>query len=255
MINYLVQTMEHHKLTHSPYIESGIKAYETMDEIIAYLEQSIADEYFSKSERKSLKELIAANPIDQDQLNFLRSKVYELANEKATDANYRFILEWVKNVNSALISKPVTEKSDAYFSPGEACRDVIIHQINNAITRMKICVFTISDDQITNAIISSHKKGKEIKIITDNDKSFDIGSDIERMAKEGIDIKMDTTPNHMHHKFMVVDDLSLITGSYNWTQSAARYNHENILLTKEAGVVKSFLNQFGQLWKEMSPFK
>lgn len=227
-----------------------------MNDILVHLEQSIADEYFSKSERKTLKELIAAHPIEVDQLNFLRSKVYELANAKATDANYRFILEWVKNANSALLTKPSSaEKSDAFFSPGEACREIIIQQINNSINRVKICVFTISDDHITNAIMSAHKKGREIKIITDNDKSFDIGSDIERLAQEGIDIKMDNTPNHMHHKFMVVDDVSLLTGSYNWTQSAARYNHENIVVTKEGGVVKSFLKEFSQLWNEMTPFK
>jgi cardiolipin hydrolase len=62
---------------------------------------------------------------------------------------------------------------------------------------------------------------------------------------------MDATPNHMHHKFMIVDDLALVTGSYNWTQSAARFNHENILVMKEPGVVKSFLKEFEQLWGRM----
>lgn len=228
---------------------------QNMDEIITHLEHSISDEYFSKAERKTLKELLAVNPINLDQINFLRSKVYEMAMANATDANYKFIIEWLKNVNSALLPKPEPEKSDAYFSPGETCRDVITNQINSAISRIKICVFTISDDHITNAIISAHKKGRDIKIITDNDKSFDIGSDIERLAQIGLDIKMDTTPNHMHHKFMVVDDASLITGSYNWTNSAARYNHENIVLTKESGVIKSFLKEFSQLWSEMTPFK
>jgi phosphatidylserine/phosphatidylglycerophosphate/cardiolipin synthase-like enzyme len=58
----------------------------------------------------------------------------------------------------------------------------------------------------------------------------------------------------MHHKFMVVDDSSLITGSYNWTLSAAKYNHENVLLTTEGGLVKSFLKEFGQLWHHMEPY-
>lgn len=225
-----------------------------MDEIIALLEESISDEFLSKTERKNLKELLVSKPIDDHQLNFLRSKIYELANEKATETNYRFIIEWVKAVNSALLSRPI-DKSDAFFSPGDTCREVIIRQIDNAIKRVNICVFTISDDQITNAIISSHRKGTLVRIITDNDKSLDLGSDIDRMAKEGVPVKMDATPNHMHHKFMVVDDVSLLTGSYNWTQSAARYNYENILLTKESGVVKSYLKEFSNLWNQMIPFK
>ena len=224
-----------------------------MDELIEQLRQSIQDEVFSKPERKSVRALVAEKALDEQQLNFLRSKIYDLANEKITATNYKFILEWVKNANSALVTNQ-SSFSDAYFSPGEACRNVIISQIKSATSLLQICVFTISDDYITDAIISSHKRGTQIKIITDNDKSLDEGSDIEQIAKLGIAVKMDRTTDHMHHKFMLVDGKALITGSYNWTRSAAKFNHENILLTREVGVVKSFLKEFDQLWKVTEKF-
>lgn len=226
-----------------------------MEEIITHLEESIQDEFFSKAERKSLRALIGEKPLDQHQLNFLRSRIYEMANDRVTPENYRFIIEWIKAANSALITSDKQETSDVYFSPGEACRSVIITQLNQALRDVKICVFTISDDQITDAIITTHKKGVQIQVITDNDKMEDEGSDIEQLADEGIPVKIDNTPNHMHHKFMVVDERALLTGSYNWTRSAARYNHENILLTKETPVIRSYLKEFSQLWKEMSAFK
>ena len=78
-------------------------------------------------------------------------------------------------------------------------------------------------------------------VITDNDKSLDLGSDIERLAKAGIAVKMDRTTDHMHHKFMVA-------------RSAAKHNHENILVAKEEDVVKSFLTEFEKLWKQMSTY-
>ena len=224
-----------------------------MDELIEQLQQSIQDEVFSKPERKSVRALVAEKTLDEQQLNFLRSKIYDLANEKITATNYKFILEWVKNANSALVTNQ-SSFSDAYFSPGEACRNVIISQIKSATSHLQICVFTISDDYITDAIIGSHERGTQIKIITDNDKSLDEGSDIEQIAKLGIAVKMDRTTDHMHHKFMLVDGKALITGSYNWTRSAAKFNHENILLTREVGVVKSFLKEFDQLWKVTEEF-
>lgn len=225
-----------------------------MDEIIQQLRLSIEDEILSRSEKKSIKALIGEKPLSNDQLNFLRSKIYEIANEKANPDNFPFILEWIKNANSALMTKDL-DKSNAFFSPGDACRNIIINQIMYATSRVNICVFTISDDRITSAIIDAHKRGKDVRIITDNDKSLDMGSDIAQLHKEGIAIKMDSTPNHMHHKFMVVDESSLITGSYNWTLSAARYNHENVLHSTEGGLVKSFLKEFGQLWNKMEPYK
>ncbi len=224
-----------------------------MDEIISHLHESIDDEIFSKSERRSLKTLLGESPLDYHQLNLLRNKMYELASERINPDNYKFILDWVKNVNNTLLSQP-QESSSAFFSPGDACRNIIISQILNAIRSIKICVFTISDDRITTAISTAHKKGVNIQIITDNDKMMDMGSDIAEIVKEGIEVKTDSTPNHMHHKFMVVDENTLITGSYNWTRSAARYNHENILLTKDGGVVRAYLKEFKQLWRLMIPY-
>jgi mitochondrial cardiolipin hydrolase len=225
-----------------------------MDEIIENLRQSIEDEVLSKSERKSLKSLVTEHPLDEHQLNVLRSKIYELANEKVNANNYNFILDWVKSANSALLIPEPPALSDAYFSPGDACRSTIINQINSATHQLNICVFTISDDSITDAIITSHKRGTKIRIITDNDKSHDEGSDIEQIAREGISVKMDRSPNHMHHKFMVTDEKALITGSYNWTRSAAKFNQENIILSKEAGLIKSYLKEFDNLWKVMETY-
>lgn len=226
-----------------------------MEDIIAHLQASIEDEFFSKAERRTLKAIVSDRPLDQHQLNFLRSKIYELANARVTPQNYQFIIEWIKSANSALLTSSALtpETSDVYFSPGDACRTAIIHQINNAVHELKICVFTISDDLITNALITTHKKGVSVQVVTDNDKLLDEGSDIGHLADEGIEVRIDDTPYHMHHKFMIADERALLTGSYNWTRSAAVYNHENILLTRESGVVRSYLKEFSQLWKVMKP--
>ncbi len=98
-----------------------------MDDLLAYLKSSITDEIFSKDEKSRLKSLIHEKCLDQTQLNFLRSSIYELAKEKINPTNYQFILEWIKTANSALIT-PHTETTEVFFSPGDACRNVIIRQ-------------------------------------------------------------------------------------------------------------------------------
>jgi len=54
---------------------------------------------------------------------------------------------------------------------------------------------------------------------------------------------------------MITDNKALITGSYNWTRSAARFNHENILLTREGPVIKSFSKEFEQLWNTLATYE
>jgi phosphatidylserine/phosphatidylglycerophosphate/cardiolipin synthase-like enzyme len=139
-------------------------------------------------------------------------------------------------------------ENQVYFSPGEDCVNHIIDLINEAYNQIDICVFTISDDRISRAIVDAMKNGVEIRIISDNFKVEDTGSDIEDLSRVGIPVKLDTTENHMHHKFMIIDEKIVVTGSYNWTRSAALYNQENIISTDDEEVVSKFSNEFEKLW-------
>ncbi|MEO7992171.1 MAG: phospholipase D-like domain-containing protein [Chryseolinea sp.] len=231
-----------------------------MDQIIEQLKQSLSDDFLSKPERKTLESTLRSQVLDKDQLSSLRSKIFELANEKVDEKNYRFVVNWIKDVSNTIgnYNPDKSAKKDtssyAFFSPGEACRSAIVQQLNEARKQLKICVFTISDDAITEAILRAHKRGVGMMVLTDNDKALDLGSDIQQISKAGIAVKMDRTTDHMHHKFMVVDGTTVLTGSYNWTRSAARYNHENIIITKEEGMVKSFLIEFEKLWSQMAEY-
>lgn len=50
-----------------------------LDEIVSYLQESIADEVLSKTEKRTLKDLVAGYQPDDHQLNVLRSKIYDMA--------------------------------------------------------------------------------------------------------------------------------------------------------------------------------
>ncbi len=145
-------------------------------------------------------------------------------------------------------------ENQVYFSPGEDCVNHIIDLIKEAYNHLDICVFTISDDRITRAIVDAMKNGVEVRIISDNFKVEDTGSDIEDLSRVGIPVKLDTTDNHMHHKFCVVDKKILLTGSYNWTRSAALYNQENVISTDDELVVEKFLSEFEKLWLTCEEF-
>ncbi len=53
----------------------------------------------------------------------------------------------------------------------------------------------------------------------------------------------------LHHKFAVVDNTTVITGSFNWSASAAHQNDETLLVIKHPKVAAAFDREFGRLWK------
>ncbi len=140
----------------------------------------------------------------------------------------------------------------AYFSPGEDCRNAIIKNLKKAEKEVKVCVFTISDNKISTVLKDLHFKGIKIKIISDNDKQYDRGSDINYLKDKGLSIKIDMTDAHMHHKFAIIDRKILISGSYNWTVSAAEKNQENIIVTDQRDLIKAFNNEFERLWDKFT---
>ena len=51
----------------------------------------------------------------------------------------------------------------------------------------------------------------------------------------------------LHDKFAVFDNKKVITGSYNWTSSAEYYNHEVVIISDDATIVKQFNPHFNML--------
>lgn len=141
----------------------------------------------------------------------------------------------------------------AYFTPGEACLGAVLELLRDANDSLDICVFTITDDRISREIEAAHRRGVRVRIVTDDEKAHDLGSDIARFERAGIAVREDRSPHHMHHKFVVADGRRLLNGSYNWTRSAASQNQENVVVTDEPRLVEAFQAEMERLWQGLAP--
>ncbi len=217
-----------------------------IQELESKIKASLDDFKLDMDEKQMFKEL--STSLEDEQLRFIRNKAFDLSRphiEKGSSEAIR-VLNWLERLLKAVqpIEPVGAIKSSAYFSPGNDCRNKIISLINNAKKNIKICVFTISDNTIVKAIIGAHQRGIDITIISDNDKANDKGSDIDYLSDKGIEVILDRSAHHMHHKFALFDDTILLNGSFNWTRSATTVNQENILVTSERQLVSDYKNRF-----------
>lgn len=225
------------------------------EELVSFFAQTLEDKRFSRGERKALKEVMEAYALDSRKLGVLRSKIFDMARDALRGHEYQQVVDWLEEANKLLIrSAEARIRSEAFFSPGEACLDAILSQLRGARNKVEICVFTISDNRITREIIACAKRGVPIRLITDNEKLHDKGSDIEWLSNEGIPVRVDRSEAHMHHKFALIDEDTLLSGSYNWTRSAAERNEENIVITDNPTLIKRFSREFDQLWGQCVDF-
>ena len=224
----------------------------TPQEFRKILQQTLEDQRLSRAERRALTEVIEDIRPAATQLDLFRHEAFELAREEINN-NYSAMstVEWLEDVVRLL--KPAEEEgcaiqARAYFSPGNSCRGRIASLFNQASSCVDVCVFTITDNEISEVIAGAHNRGVQIRIITDDNKSTDTGSDITRLKDHGIEVRIDDSPHHMHHKFAIFDQETLLTGSYNWTRSAAENNEENIVIMNDMNLLKQFQGLFNDLW-------
>jgi phosphatidylserine/phosphatidylglycerophosphate/cardiolipin synthase-like enzyme len=143
--------------------------------------------------------------------------------------------------------------AEVWWSPGDDCLEAIYRRIDDADRRIDVCVFTITDDRLAQALLAAHRRGVAIRVITDNDKAEDEGSDVHRLHRAGLEVRVDRTEYHMHHKFAVFDGRYALTGSYNWTRGAARNNEEHIVVTDDPRLVEPLASGFERLWRSLGP--
>ncbi|QJX46507.1 DUF1669 domain-containing protein [Hymenobacter taeanensis] len=236
-------------------------------ELLQQFRQAFTDVNLSPEEARQLRHSLASYTQSGGSLDALRHQLFALAHERFNTFKDKAVLEWLEEASAlvptsglgtpAAAAPPATflnYRAGVYFSPGLACVDAIKGFIHTARHTLDICVFTVADDRLTEALLLAHHRGVKLRLLTDNDKVHDRGSDVQQMHTAGIPTRTDRTEYHMHHKFAIADEQAVLTGSYNWTRSAAAHNHENLLITQDPVIVGQYVQEFARLWEQMAVF-
>jgi len=223
-------------------------------EIDDFLRQTLSDLRLSRSEKKGLKAVLGDLGLSEGDYGQLRKSAFEIAAEALNDSRSRQIVEWLEELMKVLVPRgETTEKPPrAYFSPEADCRGRILSLFHAARKSVDICVFTITDNQLTREVLATHARGVKVRIITDDETSLHEGSDSRRLQEAGIPVRFDNDEQHMHNKFAVFDGKTVCTGSYNWTRTAAERNLDNIVVFDDSSTCEKFSAEFNRLWELFS---
>ena len=152
---------------------------------------------------------------------------------------------------SPVISFAVSNICPSYevcFTPGQPCEQSIIAAISAAKENINVQAYSFTSNYIANALIAVHKNKVNVQIILDRAwlREPKKNQAILALVEAGIPIWIDDEPSIAHNKVMIIDDKKVITGSYNFTIAAARYNAENVLIITSAELAE----KYGNNWKE-----
>jgi phosphatidylserine/phosphatidylglycerophosphate/cardiolipin synthase-like enzyme len=88
-------------------------------------------------------------------------------------------------------------------------------------------MFTLTHPEITQALLRAKKRGVEVTIAADYYTAKGASKKtLETMRNGGIKILNSQGRQLLHHKWAIIDDLTLIMGSANWTKAAFSKNQD-----------------------------
>lgn len=126
---------------------------------------------------------------------------------------------------------------DVVFSPGGGCQERISSEIEKAKKTVRVQAFYFTSKPMTDALIRAKKRGIDVCIILDKSQEKQGYGKWRLLKREGIPVYFDGKHATANNKIVLIDDGTLITGSFNFTKSAEEKNAENVLIIKNAGDV------------------
>jgi phosphatidylserine/phosphatidylglycerophosphate/cardiolipin synthase-like enzyme len=92
--------------------------------------------------------------------------------------------------------------------------------------------------------VEAHKRGVRTEIILDKSQRREKYSAADFTAHMGIPTYIDSVNGIAHNKIMVIDQETVITGSFNFTKAAEERNAENLLIIKSRELAKEYLDNW-----------
>ncbi len=137
-------------------------------------------------------------------------------------------------------------------------------------SRADLALFVFSSQQLGNRVSALHDQGVALRLLVDPGFSNRYFSEVldllglelpdhrclvqtENQPRDtpidGVGTPRLAAGDKLHHKFAVLDDRRVITGSFNWSPSAAHKNDETLLVIDSPELAAHFRTEVDRLWK------
>ena len=133
-----------------------------------------------------------------------------------------------------------TTNVEVYFSPEDGVAKHVLQRLAAAKKSIHFMTFSYTADAISGAMIAKLKAGLAVRGVFESQNAGGSGADFPRLKQGGVDVLEDGNCYILHHKVIVIDERTVITGSYNFTSSAE----------DDAALARVYLDEFERVYTQ-----
>jgi phosphatidylserine/phosphatidylglycerophosphate/cardiolipin synthase-like enzyme len=143
---------------------------------------------------------------------------------------------------------------ETYFSPEDLVAGHILAIIQNANESIYFLAYSFTADDLGAAIRQRAAEGLPVAgVMEDGQINSNQGSEYDSFLQAGMDVRRDGNDGQMHDKVIIIDRSIVITGSYNFTASAAEQNDENVVIIHDPAIASQYMEEFQHIFDQAHP--
>jgi phosphatidylserine/phosphatidylglycerophosphate/cardiolipin synthase-like enzyme len=108
--------------------------------------------------------------------------------------------------------------TQVYFSPNGGCTEAIVKEITDAKSEILVQAYSFTSTPIAKALVDAHKRGVKVEAILDKSQRSEKYTSATFLADSRIPTFIDARHAIAHNKIMIIDQETVITGSFNFTE-------------------------------------
>lgn len=139
------------------------------------------------------------------------------------------------------------------FSPKRGATKAITDLIASAKTSIRMEAYSYTSEPIGSALRAAKARGVDVQTIVDRTTPVMEKNQAVLDKAAGIPIFVDTKHRIMHNKVMIVDEFTVLTGSFNFSISAEYVNAENVIICRSTGMSQLYLEEWKLLLVTTKP--
>jgi phosphatidylserine/phosphatidylglycerophosphate/cardiolipin synthase-like enzyme len=149
-----------------------------------------------------------------------------------------------------LLATQVYAAIEVAFSPNGQSLNLILSAVSHAKKSICVAAYSFTSKPIATALVEAHKRGVIVKVVADA-KSNTKYTAATFLANQGVSVRLNSRYAIFHHKFMVIDDRTVETGSFNYSAAAVNKNAENVIILYEMPeIAQQYAQEWLKLWDE-----
>ena len=181
----------------------------------------------------------------RDNNNCLLVRSPELAADFEAEFN-RLYVEGLFGPNPHAIPYPAVQVGDVsiepYFSPEGGAKQAILAELAKAKYAIRFMAFSFTDSDMGNILLSKFRAGLQVEGVFD-DCLIDWYSLFNKF--HGIlPCYRDGNQAIFHHKVLIIDDDTVITGSFNFSHNAEKHNNEDCVVLRSKEIAGLYIQEY-----------